>query len=234
MEQVLSKRLQSYARAFKDNRLDDLIFDAKWEIEEQDTKRRGWSKYERQARQFLALAKAEKARQKQVATAKAQAKAEAARPYDEERQRLIDSMTPAQRAIWSQSLTPMNATPKERLAHVQRIIREDKERQKRDAQLETRLADVRAVPADFDKVLFEPEKYEGKVMASKTQLTGVMPPRFVVLHGLGLSEDQMVSSTMALCEKAIKILRIKGEHAVVVIRYTVQQGNLRLLDITLP
>ena len=61
-----------------------------------------------------------------------------------------------------------------------------------------------------------------------------MPPRFVVLHGLGLSEDQMVSSTMALCEKAIKILRIKGEHAVVVIRYTVQQGNLRLLDITLP
>jgi len=234
MDEVFSKRLQSYARAFKENRLDDLIFDAKWEIEERDTKRRGWSKYERQARQFLELAKAEKVRQKKVEEANTQARAEAARPFDEERERLIANMTPAQKAIWSQSLPPMNATPEQRLADVQRIIREDEERQKRDSQLEAKLADVRAVSADFDKVLFDPQKYEGKVLASTTQLTGVMPPLYVVLHGLGLSEDQMVPSTMALCEKAIKILQIKGEHAVVAIRYTVQQGKLVLLDITIP
>jgi hypothetical protein len=60
MDEVFSKRLQSYASDLKENKIDDVIFDATWGIEERDTRKRGWAKYERQAKKFLELATAAK------------------------------------------------------------------------------------------------------------------------------------------------------------------------------
>jgi len=60
MDEVFRKRLESYGRGLQEGKLDDVMFDAAWGIEERDTRRLGWSKYERQAKVFLELATAAK------------------------------------------------------------------------------------------------------------------------------------------------------------------------------
>ena len=241
MNSVLGKRLASYRRHLEEKKdrggvdyLDSLIFDIEGDLDERDTGRQGWSRYQKQSQELLAYAKREKKRQKEAAARAARAEREAAAPYEEQREKLIAGMTPSQKAVFHQSLTPRNATPKERLEHVERIIREDEERQKNDQAFEEKLSNAKAERADFDKVLFEPEKYNGKVLASTVQLSAVMPPRFVVVRGSPLSQDQMVPCSASLCDKAIRVLKIKGQHAIVSIRYTVQNDDPRLLDISLP
>lgn len=98
--------------------------------------------------------------------------------------------------------------------------------------------------ADFKKAVFDPDKYKGKVLVSKVQIV-IASPQAVVVHSLGLGEDQILSCSMSGFDKALRALRVVGEHGVVTIEYVfadpvdgidmVMPGMpcMRFLDITI-
>ena len=104
--------------------------------------------------------------------------------------------------------------------------------------------------ADFDKVVFEPEKYKGQTLRSTVQITYAMPmpgQSYVLVHGVGLSRDQALSCSKQVAEKAMRALATKGQHGVVTIDYratdpskvplekrrAIHDSGIEMLDISL-
>jgi len=154
--------------------------------------------------------------------------------YEVLRMHLYHNATPSQQARLSQSLAPHGSTPQERYEFSLRILRDEQEREKDARSLATQFDHVRASRTALNRVVFEPEKYEGKVLLSMVRLRGVMHPWAIVVCPSGSTQDQIVKSSSQLCDKAVRVIQTQGEDSRVDIRYTVKNGEPQLLDITLP
>ena len=76
------------------------------------------------------------------------------------------------------------------------------------------------------------EKYKGKILISKVQLV-LADPRMIVVHSLGLGEDQFVYCSNSGFEKALRALKIIGQHGVVMIEYVFTEP-VKGVDLDMP
>lgn len=79
--------------------------------------------------------------------------------------------------------------------------------------------------ADFEKVMFEPEKYKGKTLKSTVQIVhagyGHGDRATLVLHSLGLGSDLMIYCSKPIADKGVKAITVIGQHGVITITYKI-------------
>lgn len=84
----------------------------------------------------------------------------------------------------------------------------------------------------FRKATFDAEKHKGKILVSKVQIV-LVNPHAVLVHPLGLAEDQVLTCSPSVFQKALRAWRIQGDHGVVTIEYVIVEP-IKGLDPAVP
>jgi len=118
--------------------------------------------------------------------------------------------------------------------HRVRATKEAYLRHKAQSGMAAQFKDTESRHASLDKVLFEPEKYEGQALKSRVHLWGALSENTVGIRPLGFNEPQELNCLAQVASKADRILGIKGPEAIAEIEYVVKDRKILVTDITIP
>jgi hypothetical protein len=236
MDELLAKHLRSYAMSFKQKEFDELIFLARTDLDERDTDRKGWAKYEQQTRKIIEQTEAEKQNQE---VAEAQAQTQRRREQEERQAREKEQETARREARAEREREESEEVERQFVAQAQAEQLAEEKRQAYWSGFLTQTKSMKRRNVAFEKALFEPEKYQNLVLVSTVQLVGAFEgkgeiPDQVWVHALGLGQTHILSCSHASLQKAQRARDVLGEHGVVTIEYAFPQETIKGIDFTGP